>query len=60
LLTARAGYGFPADFSLPAVQLLFERTHTPGRNRQQGPGPDAWIAEIGRISMLHQPGSAWL
>jgi CubicO group peptidase (beta-lactamase class C family) len=58
LLTFRAGWGFPDDFSLPAVAPLFSELH-------QGPAripldPDTWVARLARIPMLHQPGEAWL
>jgi CubicO group peptidase (beta-lactamase class C family) len=58
LLTFRAGYGFPSDFSLPAIEALLEL--------QQGPlpqlfaTPEQWMAALGRIPLLHQPGDAWL
>jgi CubicO group peptidase (beta-lactamase class C family) len=58
LLTSRAGYGFPSDFSLPAVQALF--------GVQPGPQPghslplDDWLAALARVPLLHQPGEAWL
>ena len=45
LLTGRAGYGFPSDFSLPAVQLLFT-VQTDGREVQLRPDPDAWVAAL--------------
>ncbi len=60
LLTSRAGYGFPADFSLPAVQLLFDELQRHGRDPQLVPAPDAWMAALSRIPLLHQPGEAWL
>ncbi|MFD8888932.1 serine hydrolase domain-containing protein [Streptomyces sp. NPDC059566] len=60
LLTFRAGYGFPADFSLPAVEPLFaELKQGPPRPRDVAE-PDAWMAALGRIPLLHQPGEAWL
>jgi CubicO group peptidase (beta-lactamase class C family) len=59
LLTARAGYGFPSDFSLPAVQLLFS-VQTDGREVQLRPDPDEWMARLSRIPLLYQPGEAWL
>jgi CubicO group peptidase (beta-lactamase class C family) len=58
LLTFRAGYGFPDDFSLPAVQELF--AVTPGRDPLSAPAPDEWMALLSRIPLLHQPGEAWL
>ncbi|WP_093750672.1 serine hydrolase domain-containing protein [Streptomyces sp. DvalAA-19] len=60
LLTFRAGYGFPSDFSLPAVApLLAELKQGPPRP-QAVPGPDAWMAALSRIPLLHQPGDGWL
>ncbi|MET9264240.1 serine hydrolase domain-containing protein [Amycolatopsis sp. NPDC004079] len=59
LLTFRAGYGFPSDFSLPQVQELFT-VQTDGREVRLRPGPDEWLARLARIPLLHQPGEAWL
>jgi CubicO group peptidase (beta-lactamase class C family) len=60
LLTSRAGYGFPADFSLPAVALLFDQVHEFLLDPQLGPSPDEWMAALSRVPMLHQPGEAFL
>ncbi len=59
LLTGRAGYGFPSDFSPPAVQLLFT-VQSDGREVQLRPDPDQWMAALSRIPLLYQPGEAWL
>lgn len=60
LLTFRAGYGFPSDFSLPAVApLLTELKQGPPRPPAV-PAPDAWMAALSRIPLLHQPGDGWL
>jgi CubicO group peptidase (beta-lactamase class C family) len=59
LLTGRAGYGWPSDFSLPAVQALFT-VQTDGREVQLRPEPDEWLAQLARIPLLYQPGEAWL
>ena len=59
LLTFRTGYGFPSDFSLPQVQQLFT-VQKDGRHPAAVPPPDAWIAALGRIPLLHQPGRTWL
>src|SRR5215813_328804 len=59
LLTGRAGYGFPSDFSRPAVQLLFG-VQTDGREVQLRPDPDEWMVRLSRIPLLYQPGEAWL
>ena len=60
LLTSRAGYGFPSDFSLPAVQPLLSAVQQQMLDPESVPPPDEWIAELARIPMLHQPGDAWL
>lgn len=59
LLTNRAGYGFPSDFSLPAVQALFT-VQTDGREVQLRPDPDRWMARLAAIPLLYHPGEAWL
>jgi CubicO group peptidase (beta-lactamase class C family) len=59
LLTSRAGYGFASDFSLPAVQALFS-VQKDGREPQSFPAPDVWMAELGRIPLVYQPGEGWL
>ena len=56
LLTFRAGWGFPADFSLPAVVELFEKLPVFGPRET----PDEWVATLSRLPMLAQPGEAWL
>ena len=59
LLSSRTGWGFPSDFSLPAVLPLFE-VQKDGREPQAYPPPDAWLADLARVPLLHQPGEAWL
>ncbi|MFJ4775969.1 serine hydrolase domain-containing protein [Streptomyces sp. NPDC088762] len=60
LLTFRAGYGFPSDFSLPAVGPLFSELKQGPPQPGQVAAPDAWMAALARIPLLHQPGRAWL
>jgi CubicO group peptidase (beta-lactamase class C family) len=60
LLTFRAGYGFPADFSLPAVRLLFTELKQGPPQPQLVAAPDEWMAVLSRIPLLHQPGQTWL
>ncbi|MGW4201715.1 serine hydrolase domain-containing protein [Streptomyces sp. NPDC004726] len=60
LLTARAGYGYPADFTLPAVQSLFTELRQTPPLPDNVPPPDEWTAALSRIPLLHQPGDAWL
>ncbi|MFD7179449.1 serine hydrolase domain-containing protein [Streptomyces sp. NPDC059904] len=59
LLTFRAGWGFPSDFSLPAVQALFGLQKN-GLSPQLVAPPDEWMAHLARIPLLDQPGEAWL
>jgi CubicO group peptidase (beta-lactamase class C family) len=60
LLTFRAGYGFPSDFSLPAVGLLFSELKQGPPQPQFVAAPDEWMAALSRIPLLYQPGQAWL
>ncbi|MFL6074385.1 MAG: serine hydrolase domain-containing protein [Mycobacteriales bacterium] len=59
LLSAQAGYGFPSDFTLPAVQALFP-VQKDGRQPQTFPPPEVWLADLARVPLLYQPGEAWL
>ena len=56
VLSFRAGWGFPDDFSLPAVAELFEKLPLFGTQE----APDEWLATLARVPMLRQPGEAWL
>jgi CubicO group peptidase (beta-lactamase class C family) len=56
LLTFRAGWGFPADFSLPAVAELLRRLPVFGYPEP----PDRWLLALADLPMLRQPGEAWL
>jgi CubicO group peptidase (beta-lactamase class C family) len=60
LLTSRAGYGFPSDFSLPVIGLLFSELKQGPPQPQLVAAPDEWMAALSRIPLLHQPGDAWL
>ncbi|MEV8206454.1 serine hydrolase domain-containing protein [Streptomyces sp. NPDC079189] len=59
LLTFRAGYGFPSDFTLPGVAPLFSELKQ-GPEPADVPAPDEWMATLSRIPLLDQPGEAWL
>ncbi|WP_458243644.1 serine hydrolase domain-containing protein [Streptomyces sp. MAI_2237] len=59
LLSSRTGWGFPSDFSLPAVQSLFT-VQKDGRALQDWPDADTWLGLLARVPMLYQPGEAWL
>ena len=56
VLTFRAGWGFPSDFSLPAVVELFQKLPVFGPRET----PDEWLGTLARVPMLCQPGEAWL
>ncbi len=60
LLTFRAGYGFPDEFSYPAVGLLFSEPLQGPPQPQRVAAPDEWMASLSRIPLLFQPGEAWL
>ncbi|HEX9338206.1 MAG TPA: serine hydrolase domain-containing protein, partial [Pseudonocardiaceae bacterium] len=59
LLSSQAGYGFPSDFSLPAVQRL-SQVQKDGREPRSFPAPDVWMAALSEVPLLYQPGEAWL
>jgi CubicO group peptidase (beta-lactamase class C family) len=59
VLTSQAGWGWPSDFSLPAVQALFA-VQRDGREVQSFPSTDVWLAELAGVPMLYQPGESWL
>jgi CubicO group peptidase (beta-lactamase class C family) len=59
LLTFTAGYGFASDFDLPQVQEL-SAVQKDGRHPASFPPADEWIAALGCIPLLYQPGQMWL
>ncbi len=59
LLTSTSGLGFPSDFSAPVVQLLVERLQQGPPQPQHLPAPDEWMARLGEIPLLHQPGDGF-
>jgi CubicO group peptidase (beta-lactamase class C family) len=56
LLTFRAGWGFPSDFSLPAIAELLRKLPAFGVRET----PDEWLATLAQVPMIRQPGEAWL
>jgi len=59
LLTFRCGYGFAADMTLPAVDLLLQVLGHPAA-APRDLSPDEWIAALAQVPLLHQPGEGWL
>jgi CubicO group peptidase (beta-lactamase class C family) len=60
LLTFRAGWGFPSDFSLPAVAPLLGMVAKYLREPGSAPPVDRWLTDLAAIPMLSQPGETWL
>jgi len=59
LLTFTAGHGFPADFTAPVVQRLFDELLQGPPQPQRVAPPDEWMRALGTIPLLHQPGEGW-
>jgi CubicO group peptidase (beta-lactamase class C family) len=57
LQASRSGWGFTADFSLPATQKLLGQTHLHGR--EDLPTPEQWLKHLADVPLLHQPGDGW-
>ena len=61
LLTSRAGWGFPDDFTWPAIGALFDKgSQQHGRDPQLVPAPDQWLKNLAEVPMVFQPGERWL
>jgi CubicO group peptidase (beta-lactamase class C family) len=56
VLSSRAGWGLPSDFSLPAVVELLRKLPLLGPLE----APDQWLATLAEVPLLRQPGEAWL
>ena len=59
LLRSTNGHGFPSDFSAPAAALLAERLQQGPPQPQLVAPPDEWMATLGEIPLLHQPGEGF-
>ncbi len=59
LLTSTNGHGFPSDFSAPVAQLLVGQLFQGPPEPQRVPAPDEWMAILGGIPLLHQPGEGF-
>ncbi|SDF56425.1 CubicO group peptidase, beta-lactamase class C family [Lentzea fradiae] len=57
LLTSRCGWGFTADFSLPATRKLLAEAHLHGH--EDLPSPGEWLERLAGVPLLHQPGDGW-
>jgi CubicO group peptidase (beta-lactamase class C family) len=59
LLRSTNGHGFPSDFSAPAAVALMERLLQGPPQPQRAAPPDEWMATLGEIPLLHQPGEGF-
>jgi CubicO group peptidase (beta-lactamase class C family) len=59
LLTSTNGHGFPSDFSAPVARLLVDQLLQGPPQPQRVPPPDEWMAILGGIPLLHQPGEGF-
>ena len=59
LLTLRGGHGFTPDVMSPAGRALQERLHQGPPRPRSVPPPDEWMARLGEIPLVHQPGEGW-
>ena len=60
LLTSRAGWGFPDDFTWPAVGALFDKGYQRGLHVRQAPAPEEWLKSLAEVPLVYQPGERWL
>ncbi|MFE0101080.1 serine hydrolase domain-containing protein [Streptomyces sp. NPDC059009] len=60
LMTFRAGWGFPSDFSWPAVAPVLGMIARGAPHAREFASDEEWLAELSRVPMLYQPGEAWL
>lgn len=60
LLSSRAGWGYPSDFTLPAVTPLITELYQGLPHPDMVLTPDEWLARLARIPLLAQPGTTWL
>jgi CubicO group peptidase (beta-lactamase class C family) len=59
LLRSTSGLGLSSDFTAPITAVLFERLNQ-GPPRPQGfPPPDEWMARVGELPLVHQPGEGF-
>jgi CubicO group peptidase (beta-lactamase class C family) len=61
LLTLRMGTGaIMAPGRYPIIDAMTEKGVAVGPELPDAPTPDAWIAGLGRLPLMRQPGEAWL
>ena len=62
LLTLRMGFGFAASLSdaCPIQQAMVDQDLAIGPRPSEAPGMDAWMARLGALPLMYQPGERWL
>lgn len=59
LLRSTSGIGLPSDLSTPIATELFEHHHQGPPRPDERPSADEWMAGIGRLPLVHQPGEGF-
>jgi CubicO group peptidase (beta-lactamase class C family) len=59
LLRSTSGLGFSSDFTAPISAALFERLNQGPPRPQDFASPDEWIARVGELPLIHQPGEGF-
>ncbi len=59
LLRSTNGHGLPSDTSVPIAAELFEHLHQGPPRPQEFPPPDEWMARLGQLPLVHQPGEGF-
>lgn len=59
LLRSTSGLGFSSDFTAPISAALFERLNQGPPRPQDFAPPDEWIARVGELPLIHQPGEGF-
>ena len=59
LLRSTNGHGFPPDFAAPVTARLMEDLNQGPPRPQEFPPADEWMAALGRVPLVHQPGDGF-
>ena len=59
LLTLRGGLGLTPDGDTPVGHAITERLHQGRPQPRDWPPPDEWMARLGEIPLIYQPGERW-
>lgn len=59
LLRSTNGHGLPVDLSSPVASELLEHHHQGPPRPDERLSPDEWVAALGRVPLVHQPGEGF-